>query len=300
MTLTIREARVMTDVVHRYGRVFQTGLQQRSTLEFQVASELVQKGRIGKVKIVYVGFPGTVEEVSLPAEPVPDGLDWDRWLGPCPWRPFHSRFHQYGQPRDVVPWQFFPDFGSGNLTSNTVHAFDVVQWALGMDDSGPVEIVPPETGKVPSLTYRYESGTLLQVTWKLEPDKHLVPPGWDPNTTLQPFGALYVGEDGWIHVGREGFLAARPESLLQGRAERADRVRPVPDHHHDWLGCIRTRSRAACDVAIGAGSTIVAHLGCIAHWTGRALKWDPEKEEFAGDEEANRLRDRAHREPWTV
>lgn len=300
MSLTIREARVMVNVVRRYSRVFQTGLQQRSTPDFRKACRLVQKGRIGRVKIVYVTFPGTSSDVNLPAEPVPDGLDWDLWLGPAPWRPYHSRFHHYGPPQHVVPWHFCRDFGGGNLTSNAVHAFDVVQWGLGMDESGPVEIVPPGTQEVPSLTYKYANGTLLQVDWKLDGKKHFVPKGWDVNTSIQPFGAVFVGENGWIHVGRHGYLRAYPENILDERSGKPEKARPIPDHHHNWLQCIRTRQKPACDVAIGCRSTIVSHLGCIAHWTGRALKWDPVKEEFLGDEEANRLRSRAKREPWRI
>ncbi len=300
LSLTIREARVMVETTRRYGRVFQVGLQQRSTPEFRVACELVRGGRIGRVTHVYVCFPGTSSDVELPAEPVPEGLDWDLWLGPAPVRPYNSRFHQYGPPKDVVPWHFCRDFGGGNLTSNAVHAFDVVQWALGADGSGPVEIIPPETGEVPSLTYRYANGVILQVDWKLDPAKHFVPKGWDPATPIQNFGALYVGEEGWIHVGREGYLRGYPEKVLEGVEERLRRARPIPDHHQNWLQCIRSREQPACDVSAGATSTIVSHLGCIAHWTRRALKWDPAREEFPGDEEANRMRDRPHREPWTV
>jgi len=262
---------------------------------------LVQRGCIGKVQVVYVCFPGTCDDVNLPAEPVPDGLDWDLWLGPSPWRPFNNRFHHpYGKPGDVVPWHFCRDFGGGNLTSNAVHAFDVVQWGLGMDDSGPVEITPPETGTYPVLTYRYATGTLLQVAWKLDAGVHLVPEGWDVNTPIQNFGAVFVGEEGWIHVGREGFLQAYPAGILGEATEPTRARRTVANHHQNWLECVRSRQRTACDVEIGCRSTTVAHLGCIAHWTGRTLKWDPAKEEFVGDDEANRFRQRAVREPWTM
>jgi predicted dehydrogenase len=148
---TIREARAMVEAVRRYGRVAQIGLQQRSTPEFIKASHLVRSGRIGAVKIVYVAFSGTNTDVNLPGEPVPEGLDWQQWLGPAPWHPFNGRFHHYGRPPRVVPWDFCRDFGGGNLTSNAVHAVDVVQWGLGMDESGPVKIIPPETGQYPSL-----------------------------------------------------------------------------------------------------------------------------------------------------
>ena len=298
---TIQEARAMIDTVRRYGRVFQTGLQQRSTPEFRKASRLVLDGAIGKVKIVYVAFPGTNGEVSLPAEPVPDGLDWNQWLGPAPWRPFNRRYHIYGKPPHVVPWHFCPDFGGGNLTSNAVHSFDVVQWALGMDESGPLEVIPPETGEVPSLTYKYPDDVLLQVVnWQLDPAKHFVPEGWDVKTRLQNFGALYVGDKGWIHVGRVGFLESYPAQIIQRPEREGDPWNPVFNHHQNWLNCIKTRDDPVCHAAIGCGSTMVSHLGCIAHWTGRALKWDPAKEQFIGDDEANRLRSRAIRPPWRI
>jgi predicted dehydrogenase len=300
ISLTIREARAMVDVVRRYGRVFQAGLQQRSAPEFIKASQLVRRGAIGKVQIVYVAFPGTVGEVSLPPEPVPDGLDWDLWLGPAPWRPFNGRFHIYGKPPRVVPWHFCRDFGGGNLTSNAVHAFDVVQWGLGMDESGPVEIVPPETGQYPVLTYKYANDVLLQVVdWKLDPEKHYIPEGWDIGNRIENFGALYVGQDGWIHVGRNGYLTCYPEQILQQFVPEEHRV-AVNNHHQNWLNCIKSRALPACDVAIGCRSTIVSHLGCIAHWTGRSLRWDPNTEVFAGDDEANRWLARTMRPPWRL
>jgi len=298
---TIREARAMVDAIRRYGRVAQIGLQQRTTPEFIKATRLVREGHIGRVKLVYIAFPGTSTDVNLPSEPVPEGLDWNQWLGPAPWRPFNGRFHHYGRPPRVVPWDFCRDFGGGNLTSNAVHSFDVVQWALGMDESGPVEVIPPETGQVPSLTYRYANGVQLQVVnWKLDPQRHFVPEGWDVNTRLQNFGALYVGEAGWIHVGREGYLKSFPAEILEQLSERPEDRHPVNNHLQNWLDCIKSRRTPACDVAVGCRSTTVSHLGCIAHWTGRSLKWEPVKEEFVGNEEANRLRWRAMREPWRV
>jgi len=301
ISLTVREARAMVEVVRRYERVFQTGLQQRSAPQFIRACGLVRRGAIGKVQVVYVAFPGTVGNVSLPSEPVPEGLDWELWLGPAPWRPYNHLFHPYGKPPRVVPWHFCRDFGGGNLTSNAVHAFDVVQWGLGTDASGPVEIIPPETGQVPDLTYRYANGVMLQVVnWHLDPAKHLVPPGWDVKTRIQNFGALFVGQDGWIHVGRGGYLKCYPESMLREFAGAKDHLLSVHNHHQNWLHAIRTRQRPACDVAIGCQSTTVSHLGCIAHWTGRHLRWDPARETFPDDPDANRWLQRAMRPPWRL
>jgi len=301
ISLTIHEAQAMVEAVRRHGRVCQCGLQQRSTPEFRTACELVRSGCIGEVKIVYVNHPGTCDDVSLPAEPVPDGLDWDLWLGPAPWRPFNGRFHCYGRPPRVVPWDFCRDFGGGNLTSNAVHAFDVAQWGLGMDGSGPGEITPPGAGGCSALTYKYANGALLQVVGRYLPrQRPFEVEGWDEGTPVQFFGAVFVGERGWIHVGRESYLRSHPAEILwQARATDGPGG-PVNNHHQDWLNCIRSRRRPACDVAIGARSTTVSHLGCIAHWTGRPLRWDPAKEEFLADDEANRMRWRAMREPWHV
>jgi len=301
ISLTIREARAMVEAVRRNGRVFQAGLQQRSAPEFQTACRLVHEGAIGPIERVYVNFPGTSSDVNLPAEPVPEGLDWDLWLGPAPWRPFNSAFHHYGRPPRVVPWHFCRDFGGGNLTSNAVHAFDVVQWALKMDHSGPVEITPPDPPRVPSLTYKYAGGVVLQVVGsRLDPAKHEIPKGWQPGTRLTSFGAVYVGRDGWIQVGRRGYLRAYPQEVLAGAGLDAIEPGTVTTHQRNWLDCVRSRRTPACDVEIGCRSTTVSHLGCIAHWTGRTLRWNPEKEEFIDDEEANRYLSRAKRQPWRV
>ncbi len=308
ISLTIREARVMLDVVRRYDRVFQTGLQQRSTGEFRRACKLVQEGRLGKLKIVYPNLVGTSQYVNLPPEPVPAGLDWDMWLGPAPWHPFNGRFHRYGKPKGVVPWSFCRDFGGGQMTDGTVHNVDIVQWGLGMDHSGPVEIIPPGVNGAASLTYRYANGVPVEVVdWKLDEKKHFIPEGWDVNTKFLDFSVLFVGELGWIYAGRKGLLQAYPEEILaewggsktvqQGYREIEG---PIVDHHRNWVEAIRTRQQPVADVEIGARSTMVSHLGNIALWTGRALKWDPRKEEFLGDEEANRLRSRAMRQPWRI
>ena len=170
-----------------------------------------------------------------------------------------------------------------------------------MDDSGPIEIIPPETGEVSSLTYRYPNDVpLLVVDWHLDPSKHIVPEGWDVATRLQNFGALFVGQKGWIHVGRQGYLESFPKEILDQAPERPDEFNPVGNHHQNWLDCIRTRERPACDVEFGCRSTTVSHLGCIAHWTGRALRWNPATEQFIDDEQANRLRWRPMRQPWRV
>jgi hypothetical protein len=240
-------------------------------------------------------------EVNLPAEPVPDSLDWDLWLGPAPWRPFNHRFIQLGQPRSVVPWDFCRDFGGGGLTSGTVHAFDIVQWGLDMDHAGPVEVIPPATGDHPDLTYRYAHDVLVHVVpGRLDRQKHSIPEGWEESTSIQAFGAVFVGERGWIHVARSGFLRSFPADVVKDYPAEYEPLIADESHHRNWFDAIRTRGRPACDVSEGCQSTIVSHLGCIACWTGRALEWDPAHEEFLDDEMANLMRSRAMRAPWRV
>lgn len=301
ISLTIAEGRAMVEAVRRHGRVCQVGLQQRSAREFRLACQLVRDGALGKIRSVYVIHPGTSADVQLPAEPVPESLDWDMWLGPCPWRPFNHRFVYLGPPINVVPWDFCRDFGGGGLTSGSVHAFDVVQWGLGMDESGPTEIVPLDPSPHPELALQYPGGVVAKVVrGRLDRRRHEIPKGWDEHTGIRSFGALFVGERGWIHVGREGFLQSFPETILKDYPSTYGPLIAGRSHHDDWFDAILARRRPACDVAIGCQSTIVSLLCCIASWTGRTLKWDPAREEFLGDDEANRLRGRAMRAPWRV
>jgi len=262
---------------------------------------LVRDGALGKIERVYANHSHASGDPDLPAEPTPEGLDWDLWLGPSPWRPFNHRLHHLGPPRHVVPWDICRDFGGGSLTSGAVHPFDTVHCGQGADHTGTGEFVPPESGQSTSLTFKYADGTLLHVVdGRIDPKIHVVPKGWNCITSIKPFGAVFVGERGWIHVGRQGYLTSYPSEILRALPGRYDHGVAVGDHHSNWLHAVRTRQRPACDVAIGCQSTIVALLGCIARWTGRALKWDPATEKFLGDDEANRMTRRAMREPWRI
>ena len=130
VSLRIAETRAMVEAVRRHGRVCQVGLQQRSAPEFRLATQLVRDGALGRIRRIYTIHNSVSSDVDLPAEPTPETLDWDRWIGPSPWRPFNHRLHYLGTPLNVVPWEFVRDFGGGGLTSGAVHALDVVQWAL--------------------------------------------------------------------------------------------------------------------------------------------------------------------------
>jgi predicted dehydrogenase len=322
VSLTIHESRVMVDTFRRHNRILQGGFQQRSVDDFAAARRLIQNGRIGKLKTIYCNWYGTSQVLNLPPETPPPGLDWDMWLGPAPYHPFNSRYHPVGQRGSrTVPWDIQRDFAGGSITSNGVHHLDIAQWVLGMDDSGPVEIVPG-TPERRIIDFKYANGVLVQsFQGQLNPKFQEIPDGFDPATRFQ-WQILFVGDRGWIVAGREGPLKASNPAILtdvkltpaeplakpdaktgatspQDLAEQIYRARGYA-HHDNWIQAIRLRSQPVSNVEAATRSTNVGHLGNIATWTGRTQKWDPVKEEFIGDDMANRMRQRAMRAPWTI
>ena len=280
LSQTIAEARAMVNAVRRYGRVFQTGSMQRSDNRFRFACELVRNGYIGEIKTVTVGVGGPPEDKPLPAEPVPDYLDWDMWVGPAPWRPYNSDLSPHISV-DVFPnWRYHSDFGGGGMTDWGAHHFDIAQWGLGMDDTGPVEIIPPDSKDYKVLTYKYANGIIM--------------------TRDNANGVLFTGAKGKVEVNR-GYLKTWPESLKDQQI-RPEQIHLYDSNNHyvDWLDAIRKRTKPICDIETGCRSVTVCHLGNIAYKLKRLLKWDPRREVFMGDDEANRLLWRSYRSPWYV
>lgn len=282
LTLTIREAVACIEAVRRYGRVLQVGSQQRSAREFRFAAEMIRSGRIGKVINVHTTVNGPPWECDLPAEPIREGVDWDMWLGPAPYRPFNKTLCP-GPEFDGFPhWRNYRDYSGGQITDWGAHHFDITQWALGMDDSGPVEVIPP-TPEKKWLTFRYANGIELY-QGKGGGGK----------------GIVFKGETGEIEVGR-GFLGTKPEILMKTpTGPNETHLYVSPGHHEDFFRSVRTRKDPVCTVEIGARSVTVCHIGNIAYWLGRPLKWDPVAWRFENDDEANRWLDRPKREPWTL
>ncbi len=285
LTLTIHEGRVLADTVQRYGRILQTGSQQRSDSRFRFACELVRNGRLGKLERVDVGIPGNnkrCEPTWTPATPPPE-LDYDMWLGPAPWAPYHPQRCHY-------QFRFILDYSGGQVTNFGAHNLDIAQWGLGMDDSGPVEIVGkgefPKTGLFTTATRvnfecTYANG--VRVTCKTGGG-----------------GATFRGDKGWVYVTR-GRIKANPESLLKEKIG-PDEIHLYVSRNHfaDFVNCVKTRRKPICHEEVGHRSSSVCHLGNIAMLLNRRVKWDPVKEEFPGDDAANRMRSRMPRSPWTV
>ncbi len=282
LSLTITEARAMVKAVRKHNRVFQTGSMQRSDSNFRLACELVRNGRIGKIKEIYANVGGPSKPCDLPEEAMESGLDWDFWLGGSPKRPYNSVLSPRGVHDHYPNWRNYKEYSGGMMTDWGAHHFDIAQWGLGMDESGPVEIIPPDGKEVKKLTYRYANGSLLI---------HSGLPGYN-------FGVVFVGEKGKICCDRGRFKAEPEEIGKQPIGPNDIQLYKSRNHHYDWVSCIRSRQKPICDVEIGCRSVTVCHLGNHAYWSNRPLKWDPAAERYVDDAEANTWLDRAKREPW--
>ena len=278
-SMTIAESRALADAYRKYGVIYQAGTQRRSIGNFMFAAELVATGKLGKLHTVHANTLNPATRHNwLPAEPEPpaDEVDWNMWLGPCPWRPFNSAYVRGG-------WRGFFDFHGGGILEWGAHTVDLCQWAAQKDHTTPVEYVPHETG----LTCTYADGLKLIMRDK----------GW---MGLGTCSARYEGDEGWIETGDSGRFAIYPESL---RTEQTvfNRVGTDPTTHiRNFLDCVKTRTPAHANSDVAARSHVACHAAYIAWQLGRTLKFDPVKEEFIGDEDANRMRSRAMRQPWRI
>lgn len=280
LSLTIAESRAMVKAARENEIVFQTGSQQRTEFKgyFRTAVEYIRSGRIGKIKTVRVGVGGPAKPCDLPAEPVPAGVDWDFWNGPSPKRDFNSILCPAAIHNHFPAWRNYREYAGGGLADMGAHHFDIAQWALGMDSSGPSEIIPPASGDS-GLKFVYANGIEM--------------------FHGGPSGCTFEGADGTIYVDRKG-IESTPASILTTPLGEKDFHLPkiASSHKQHWLDCIKSRQRPVADVEFGARTAQVCQLGNIGYWLRRPLKWNPEKEGFIGDAEANKLRARENRAPW--
>jgi len=264
-TLTIREGRVMVETARRYGRVFSGG-SQRVWGDYNWFHRMVWGGAIGEVQEAWVDCGGPSSECYLPGQPIPEGIDWDLWLGPAPWAPFN---------RGRLNFRAWRDYSGGGMTDWGAHNFGGALFTCRLHETGPVEVIPPDGKDHRFLTYRFANGIRMYHRG-----------GWG--------GAL-------CFKGTEGEIP-----------ERGSRRRQAPPNIHipnykgrggifgDFLHCVRTRERPFRDIEIAHRTVTVCHLGNMAYWLKRPLKWDPVKEQIVGDPEANRWVDRPKRAPWSL
>jgi predicted dehydrogenase len=306
LTLTIDESKAVARVARQTNRIFQTGSQQRSDARFRLACELVRNGRIGRVRTVETRIGANPQSPSLPRTDVPDGLNWNFWLGPTPQVDYvFLRRDNQNYTRCHYEFRWWYDYSGGKMTDWGAHHNDIAQWGLGMDNSGPVAI--EGRGDAPSrepnsynchphftATYTYANG----------------PEGRD-GTVLRctdggENGIRFDGEDGkWIFVSRGTIRASDGDQrtsrlLTEPLGQGATRLEVSNNHMRNFLECVRGRRQPICNANVGHRSVTVCHLGNIAIRTGLRLRWDPREERFTGDnaEQANRHLSRERRAPW--
>jgi predicted dehydrogenase len=281
LTHAIAHGRKVVQAVEANKVIFQTGSQQRSEYDrqFRKAAAYVRSGRLGRIQTVCVGVGAAAVECKLPAQEAPKGTDWNFWLGPAPERAYHSDLCPRGVHKHFPAWRNYKEYAGGGLSDMGAHHFDIAQWALNMDGSGPVKIEPPEKGNS-GLKFTYANGVVM------------VHGG--------PSGCTFVGEKGIIWVDR-GQLHSIPAKLLQTPLKDKDvTLHDATDHKRNWLECIKSRKPTICPAEVGHRTSTVCQLGNIGNWLRRTLKWEPAKEQFLDDKEANALVARELRSPWKL
>jgi predicted dehydrogenase len=287
LTHSIVEGRKIVDAVTQNKVIFQTGSQQRSEFggHFRKAVEYVRSGRIGKLKTIHIGDGVGDPPIAcgLPDQPTPAGTDWEMWLGPAPKRGYHDALCPTAVQRGFPVWRRYREYSGGYLADMGAHHFDIAQWALNMDGSGPVKIEPPKDKKEKrGLRFVYASGVEMIHAASGTPD------------------CSFIGADGTINATRGG-ISSSPESILREPIGEKDyHVYPSSSHHANWIECIKSRKDTICSAETGHRSATICHLANIGYQLRRNLVWDPEKESFVNDDEANKLLDHAMREPWKL
>jgi predicted dehydrogenase len=283
-SMTIRETQELADAVNLYGRVFPAGTQRRNVDHFRFAADLARSGRLGKIHTVHASILRLVSDLAwLPAEADPDpaAIDWDRWLGPAPWRPYNKRYIE-GR------WRGHYDFhGGAGLPEWGAHTIDLCQWAAGADGTSPVEWIP----KGDMIYGRYANGVKLVLRLAgFNGEGDWVVPGTCP--------VRFEGDEGWVETADFGEIATSSPALLKGDPGRVIFGTDPSKHVRDFLDCVKSRSKPAANADVTRNGHIACHAAGIAWQLGRKVSFDPTSETFIDDVEANRMCSRARRGPW--
>ena len=290
-SMSIEESWALAQAFQRYNRLYQAGCQRRNGANFKLCRELLQSGALGKLKTLYANVGPSVNWPPLPSRdwlagedlPPQGVLDWDRWLGPAPWRPYHPSYVQGG-------WRNYYDFHGGGILEWGSHTVDLCHWAADLDDTQPVEYEPIGGNTGPyAVNCRYADGVQLIMRDN----------GWDGALDTGSCSFRIEGENGWVETGDKTRIASSDniKPLLRP-------TEPAPmaleNHMREFITCVRTRRTPSANAAAAANSHVTCHAAFIAFQRGKKLTWSVEKREFTNDDIANRMRSRALREPWRI
>ena len=296
--LSFEQNRILRQVVNRYGAVFQYGTQQRSSRNFRYACELVRNGRIGKLHTMHVWCALGGAGGSVQPEPVPEGFDYDLWLGPAPFVPYTVDRCRPGGTYWILPYSI------GYIAGWGVHPLDIAQWGNNSDHTAPVEY--EGTGTIPSdglydvidswdMTLRYADGVVVRFV-SSDRVRPLIESYRGPND----HGTTFIGDKGWVSVDRGG-LYADPPSLLNSEIGTDElHLYESNDHWQNFIDCIRSRKETICPIDTAVKVDTISHLCDIAIRLNRKIQWDPVNERILGDSDAERMLKRPMRPPWTL
>ena len=298
MGLSLAQDQALRTAVHRHGRAFQFGTQQRSSRNFRFACELALNGRLGKLHTINVWSPGSSQGGDPTPVPVPEWLDYEMWLGPAPYTP-------YTKDRcSNALWWFISDYALGFIAGWGVHPLDIALWGGGEKVACPVEIegkgVWPTEGITDTamnwnVVCKYDSGVTMNFTGDPYPDKWKQRYG---RTTSH--GTAFEGDEGWVHVDRSG-INAHPKELLTTELGPNDiHLYQSSNHVRNLLDCVKSRAETICPIDVAVQADIICHISDIAIRLEQKLRWDPKIERFINNEAANRRLSRAMRSPWTL
>ena len=281
LTLTIGEGQALIRAVRKYKRVLQVGTHQRSVQPNRWGVEQIRGGAIGKVHTVLARqYKSPFAYETMQQEQIPEGLDWDLWSGQAPLYPYHHRLQT--KLKDWQGWPQWRDYSGGDVTLHGAHAADQIQFTLGKDDTGPVEIWPISEGPDALIRMKYEDGTEV----RFERDFGI------------RWGAVFVGEDNQkIEINR-GTVKGNPKELVADAPEVAGNL--AEPHMQNWIDCIKSREDPIAPVEAGHRAVNLCHLINICRQLGRKLHWNPHTEQFAGDEQANALIHRPRRKGYEL
>ena len=279
---SIEEGRLMVQAIEKYKRVNQTGNMQRSWKNFRDACQLVRNGYIGDITEVKVSCGPPPKKYDLAPEPKPAHIDWEMWIGPAVYNEFNAELSPPLE-REIFPnWRDYKEYGNGMTADWGAHMFDIAQWGLGMDDSGPVAIYPPDKDHK-HLTFVYENGVRMT-----------------HEDFARGYGVRFIGSKGVIDISRE-YFETLPGDLSKRQFTDSDiKLYESNDHYQDWLDGIRARKQPISTAEIGHRTATVCFLANIGYELQRPLFWNPAKEEFVNDAEANKLRSGYVRKPWEL
>lgn len=282
LTHSVKEGRIIVDEVKKSGIVFQTGSQQRCEFggKFRLATQLVRSGRLGKIKTVRVGVGSPAVACNLDSENIPEGTNWDLWQGPALKRGYNKILCPEGVHTHFPAWRMYWEYAGGGLADMGAHHFDIAQWALGMDNTGPVKITPPDNNEKTGLKFTYANGIEM--------------------FHGGPSGCTFEGTEATLYVDRSKIECTKEDILKEPITKPDPSVIVAENHRKNWVEAIRAKKTTICPAEVGHRSATICHLGNIGYRVGKLLEWDPVQEKFTNSEDANKLLFREYRDPWKI